>query len=70
MSLFSSIRALTLSLRPVLYATLLNGRRLVAGRRPEVRGHRRMAVLLARGLDVADARRKTGVMMEQLEIKL
>ena len=38
--------------------------------KPEVRGHRRMAVLLARGLDVADARRKTGVMMEQLEIKL
>ena len=38
--------------------------------KPEVHGHRRMAVLLARGLDVADARRKTGVMMEQLEIKL
>ncbi len=38
--------------------------------KPEVHGHRRMAVLLARGLDVADARRKTGVMMERLEIKL
>ena len=38
--------------------------------KPEGHGHRRMAVLLARGLDVADARRKTGVMMEQLEIKL
>ena len=38
--------------------------------KPEVHGHRRMAVLLVRGLDVADARRKTGVMMEQLEIKL
>jgi phosphoribosylglycinamide formyltransferase 2 len=29
-----------------------------------------MAVLLARGLDVADARRKTGIMMEQLQINL
>ena len=28
--------------------------------KPEVHGHRRMAVLLARGEDVADARRKTG----------
>ena len=42
--------------------------------KPEVHGHRRMAVLLARYTagewNVADARRKTGVMMEQLEIKL
>lgn len=38
--------------------------------KPEVHGHRRMAVLLARGLDVADARRKTGIMMDRLEINL
>ena len=38
--------------------------------KPEVHGHRRMAVLLARGTDVEEARRKTGVMKDQLEIKL
>ena len=38
--------------------------------KPEVHGHRRMAVLLSRGLDVADARRKTGEMMKELEIQL
>lgn len=38
--------------------------------KPEVHGHRRMAVLLARGLDVTEAREKTGVMMEQLNVKL
>lgn len=37
--------------------------------KPEVHGHRRMAVLLARGLDVTEAREKTGVMMEQLNVK-
>ena len=38
--------------------------------KPEVHGHRRMAVLLARGEDVADARRKTGIMKDHLEIEL
>lgn len=38
--------------------------------KPSVNGHRRMAVLLARAENVEDARRKTGVMMDQLEIKL
>lgn len=38
--------------------------------KPEVNGHRRMAVLLARGKDVAEARQKTGIMMDNLEIKL
>ena len=38
--------------------------------KPEVHGHRRMAVLLARGEDVADARRKTGIMKDNLEIEL
>ena len=38
--------------------------------KPEVHGHRRMAVLLARGEDVADARRKTGVMMDNLTVEL
>ena len=38
--------------------------------KPEVHGHRRMAVLLARGLDVTEAREKTGVMMERLNVKL
>ena len=38
--------------------------------KPEVKGHRRMAVLLDRGTDVEEARRKTGVMKDQLEIKL
>lgn len=38
--------------------------------KPEVHGHRRMAVLLARGLDVTEAREKTGVMMERLDVKL
>lgn len=36
--------------------------------KPEVHGHRRMAVLLARGTDVEEARRKTGVMQDLLEI--
>ena len=38
--------------------------------KPSVNGHRRMAVLLARGLDVADARKKTGVMMGHLQVNL
>lgn len=38
--------------------------------KPSVNGHRRMAVLLARAESVEEARRKTGVMMDQLEIKL
>lgn len=38
--------------------------------KPSVNGHRRMAVLLARAENVKEARRKTGVMMDQLEIKL
>ena len=38
--------------------------------KPEVHGHRRMGVLLARGLDVADARRKTGEMMKELIVEL
>ena len=38
--------------------------------KPSVNGHRRMAVLLARAENVEEARRKTGVMMDQLEIKL
>lgn len=38
--------------------------------KPSVNGHRRMAVLLARAEHVEEARRKTGVMMDQLEIKL
>ena len=38
--------------------------------KPTVNGHRRMAVLLARAENVEEARRKTGVMMDQLEIKL
>ena len=38
--------------------------------KPEVHGYRRMAVLLARGEDVADARRKTGVMMDNLTVEL
>ena len=37
--------------------------------KPSVNGHRRMAVLLARAENVEEARRKTGVMMDQLEIK-
>lgn len=38
--------------------------------KPSVNGHRRMAVLLARAEHVEEARRKTGVMMDHLEIKL
>lgn len=38
--------------------------------KPSVNGHRRMAVLLARAENVEEARRKIGVMMDQLEIKL
>lgn len=38
--------------------------------KPSVNGHRRMAVLLARAEHVEEARRKTGVMIDQLEIKL
>lgn len=38
--------------------------------KPSVNGHRRMAVLLARAENVEEARRKTGVMLDQLEIKL
>lgn len=38
--------------------------------KPSVNGHRRMAVLLARAENVEEARRKTSVMMDQLEIKL
>lgn len=38
--------------------------------KPSVNGHRRMAVLLARAGHVEEARRKTGMMMDQLEIKL
>ena len=38
--------------------------------KPSVNGHRRMAVLLARAENVEEACRKTGVMMDQLEIKL
>lgn len=38
--------------------------------KPSVNGHRRMAVLLARAENVEEARRKTGVMMDHLEIKL
>ena len=38
--------------------------------KPQVNGHRRMAVLLARGLDVTEAREKTKRMMDELEIKL
>lgn len=38
--------------------------------KPSVNGHRRMAVLLARAENIEEARRKTGVMMDQLEIKL
>ncbi len=38
--------------------------------KPEVSGHRRMAVLLARGNDVADARSKTGVMENELGVEV
>ena len=38
--------------------------------KPEVHGHRRMAVLLARGANVEEAREKTGRMMDHLEIDL
>ena len=38
--------------------------------KPSVNGHRRMAVLLARAENVEEARRKTGVMMDQLETTL
>lgn len=38
--------------------------------KPEVHGHRRMAVLLARGKDVAEAREKTGRAYAKLQIDL
>lgn len=38
--------------------------------KPQVHGHRRMAVLLARGASVEDARTKTGRAMDALEIML
>jgi phosphoribosylglycinamide formyltransferase 2 len=38
--------------------------------KPEVNGHRRMGVLLARGESVEQAREKTGIMKSLLEIKL
>lgn len=38
--------------------------------KPEVHGHRRMAVLLARAESVSEAREKTGRMMENLKISL
>lgn len=38
--------------------------------KPEVHGHRRMGVLLARGESVEEARKKTGVMLDNLQINL
>ena len=38
--------------------------------KPEVKGHRRMAVLLARGKDIREAREKTGRMMAKLQINV
>jgi phosphoribosylglycinamide formyltransferase 2 len=38
--------------------------------KPEVHGHRRMGVLLARGASVEEAREKTGKAMDALDIKL
>lgn len=38
--------------------------------KPELHGHRRMGVLLARGTSVEDARKKTGEAMDALNIKL
>ncbi len=38
--------------------------------KPTTNGHRRMAVLLARAESVEEARRKTGVMIDKLEVKL
>mgnify|MGYP001778167617 FL=1 len=38
--------------------------------KPEVHGHRRMAVLLARAESVSEAREKTGRMMENLKVSL
>ncbi len=38
--------------------------------KPETNGHRRMGVLLARGKDVAEARRKTGDMLSNLDVIL
>lgn len=38
--------------------------------KPAVNGHRRMAVLLARGRDVAEAREKTGIMIDRLVVQL
>ena len=38
--------------------------------KPEVHGHRRMAVLLARGKDIAEAREKTGRAYAKLQIDL
>lgn len=38
--------------------------------KPEVHGHRRMGVLLARGNDVEEARKKTGIMLNNLKVNL
>ena len=38
--------------------------------KPEVKGHRRMAVLLARGKDIREAREKTGRMMAKLQVNV
>lgn len=38
--------------------------------KPAVNGHRRMAVLLARGRDVVEAREKTGIMINRLVVQL
>ena len=38
--------------------------------KPEVHGHRRMGVLLARGNDVEEARKKTGIMLDNLKVNL
>lgn len=38
--------------------------------KPEVHGHRRMGVLLARGNDVEEAREKTGIMLNNLKVNL
>ena len=38
--------------------------------KPEVKGHRRMAVLLARGKDISEAREKTGRSYAKLQINV
>lgn len=38
--------------------------------KPEVHGHRRMGVLLARGNDIEEAREKTGIMLNNLKVNL